>query len=222
MTQIGFIYKLCCIDPEIKEIYVGSTINLRVRKYRHKCDCTNENSKNYNCNVYQFIRAKGGFSNWSIIQLERFEFNTRHELHARERHYVELLKASLNTVIPSRTLHEYYVDNKEKILEQSKKYKEEHKEKYKEYDIKYREKNEEKIRENKKLFYQENKEKLKEQKMKYREENKEAIKERSKKYREEHKENQNKYYEENKEKIKEQRKKKYQENKIKNNQNNSS
>ena len=36
MTQAGFIYKLCCIDPAIKEIYVGSTKNLRVRKNQHK------------------------------------------------------------------------------------------------------------------------------------------------------------------------------------------
>ena len=96
MSQVGFVYKLCCIDPEIKEIYVGSTKNLRVRKSDHKRNCNNENKKEYNFNVYQFIRANGGFSNFDIIQLERVEFNTRHELHARERHYIELLKATLN------------------------------------------------------------------------------------------------------------------------------
>ena len=79
MTQVGFVYKLCCNDPEIKEIYVGSTKNLRVRKNKHKYSCTNENDKKHKLNVYQFIRANGGFSNFDIIQLERFEFNTKYE-----------------------------------------------------------------------------------------------------------------------------------------------
>ena len=120
MTQVGFVYKLCCIDPEIKEIYVGSTKNLRVRKSSHKSTCESENSKDYDCNVYQFIRAKGGFTNWDIVQLEQVEFNTKYELRARERHYIELLKANLNTRIPTRTNREYYVENKDEILEKQK------------------------------------------------------------------------------------------------------
>ncbi len=172
MTQVGFVYKLCCIDPEIKEIYVGSTKNLRVRKNQHKYICTNENDKNNNCNVYQFIRANGGFNNWSIIQLERVEFNTKYELHARERHYIELLKASLNKVIPTRTLNEYLEDNKEQIKENHKIYAEE---------------NKEKVRENQRKYRDENKKNLKDYIKKYREENKEKIKEYNKKKYEENK-----------------------------------
>jgi hypothetical protein len=30
------VYKLCCDDPEITDIYVGSTCNFKVRKWNHK------------------------------------------------------------------------------------------------------------------------------------------------------------------------------------------
>ena len=83
MAQTGYIYKLCCRDPTIKDVYVGSTKNLRVRKNQHKTNCNNENLKFYNYNVYRFIRDNGSFDNWDLIQLEEVEYNTRAELSAR-------------------------------------------------------------------------------------------------------------------------------------------
>ncbi len=172
MTQIGFVYKLCCIDPEIKEIYVGSTKNLRVRKSDHKRSCNNENKKEYNFNVYQFIRANGGFTNWDIIQLEQVEFNTKYELHARERYYIETLKSSLNKQIPTRTKDEWNEDNKEEIKEYQKEYRDENKEYQREYQKEYREENKEQTKEYQKKYKEKNKEKLKEYKKKYYEEKK--------------------------------------------------
>jgi predicted GIY-YIG superfamily endonuclease len=32
----GFIYKLCCLDVNIKEIYIGSSTNFKQRKRHHK------------------------------------------------------------------------------------------------------------------------------------------------------------------------------------------
>ena len=226
MTQVGFVYKLCCIDPEIKEIYVGSTKNLRVRKGQHKFNSNNESSNKYNCNVYQFIRSNGGFENWNIIQLERFEFNTKYELHARERHYIELLKANLNKHVPTRTYTEYYDDNKEKVKDRNKEYYDANKENIKKSTKKWYEENKEKMKENYKRWSAENKIELKEYYKEYYNENREILKEKNKEYNEKHKEKlkeyKKKYREENKEKIKEYNKKKYEENKIKNNQNNSS
>ena len=54
------IYKLVCIDINIKELYVGHTTNFTKRKYAHKYGCNNETSKKYNLHVYQFIRNNGG------------------------------------------------------------------------------------------------------------------------------------------------------------------
>ena len=68
----GFIYKLCCKDVNIKEIYVGSSTNYKQRKQSHKSDCTNENSKRYNSCAYQFIRDNGGWDNWSMIEIIKY------------------------------------------------------------------------------------------------------------------------------------------------------
>ena len=94
MSQVGFVYKLCCIDPEIKEIYVGSTKNLRVRKGQHKSTCHNENAKEYNLNVYQFIRANGGWESWNMVEIERYNAIDKRNLLTRERYWLENLKAT--------------------------------------------------------------------------------------------------------------------------------
>jgi len=115
------IYKLCCKDTDITDIYIGSTINFRNRKCRHKSNCNNINSKKHNYKVYQFIREHGGWENWTMILIEKVNVNCKLELHQKERYYIEELKPSLNKQLPLRTKNEYdkgyYNDNKEKITE---------------------------------------------------------------------------------------------------------
>ena len=190
----GIIYKLCCKDPNITDIYVGSTTNFRRRKCSHKCKCYNSNDVN-NLYVYQFIRENGSWNNWDMVEVEKYNADDKQDLERRERFWLEELKASLNKYIPTRTPKEYREDNKEKIAEKDKKYRENNEEKIK----KYREDNKEKI----KKYYENNKENLK----KYREDNKEKIAEKDRKYREKNKEKIKKYREDNKEKIKKYREK---------------
>ena len=57
----GIVYKLCCKDVNITDIYIGSTTNFTRRKWGHKTACNNEKDKSYNFKVYQFIRNHGGF-----------------------------------------------------------------------------------------------------------------------------------------------------------------
>jgi hypothetical protein len=115
------IYKIVCNDLNITKLYVGHTTNFIQRKWKHKNNCTNNNSKCYNYKIYQFIRANGGWDNWSMIEIEKFSCNDINEATARERHWYEQLNAILNTQIPSRTKKEfdkeYYETNKPKILE---------------------------------------------------------------------------------------------------------
>ena len=92
MSKTGLIYKLVCNDIDVKECYVGSTINLTRRKCHHKHRCNNTDNNSYNLYVYQFIRDNGGFDNWSMIQIESFNFNTRSELHSRERYWIRIQK----------------------------------------------------------------------------------------------------------------------------------
>lgn len=111
------IYKLCCKDINITEIYVGHTTDMRKRKYQHKTACNNEISKKYNYNVYQFIRDNGGFENWDMIEIERFEAIDGNDARKKERYWIEELKATLNMIIPSRTHKEWEEENKDNIKE---------------------------------------------------------------------------------------------------------
>jgi hypothetical protein len=111
----GIIYKICCVDTDIKQMYIGSTTNFNRRRTQHKSVYINVNDKGYNYNVYQFIRLNGGWDNWSMIQLEAYEATDKRNLETRERYYIDLLNPSLNKVIPTRTTQEYRDENKDKI-----------------------------------------------------------------------------------------------------------
>jgi len=121
------IYKLCCRDITVKDIYIGSTCNFTGRKYGHKGCCTNENRKNYNLKVYKFIRDNGGWNNWDMILIEEHPCENISQKTKRERYWCEMLESSLNSDVPGRTDKEYREDYKEKITEKQKEYQEIHK-----------------------------------------------------------------------------------------------
>ena len=143
----SIIYKLCCKNPEITDIYIGSTTNFTRRKHTHKSKCNNINSKNYNYNVYKFIRENGGWNNWDMVLIEEYSCNNKLELHKKERDILEQLGATLNSRVPNRNKKQYYENNKEQIKEKNKKHKEQIKEYMKEYQKtdKYKEYQKEKI-----------------------------------------------------------------------------
>jgi len=141
----GLIYKLCCKDPEIKEIYIGSTTNFRQRKYGHNTACNNINTKKYNLNLYKFIRENGGFENWDMILIQYYSCANKKELEAKEREYIETLKQNINCKIPGRTKKEYSDDNKDKK---------------KLYDKQYQQNNKYKIKKRRKDYYENNKDKI--------------------------------------------------------------
>ena len=167
-------------DYDDTNIYVGSTTNFKNRKNQHKTVCNNEKDKHYNLFVYQFIRENGGWDNWVMIPIEQFSCNDKKELLIRERHHVDLLRPTLNQVIPTRTVKEWYQDNKEKVLEKAKDYYESNKEKILEQKKEYHESNKEKIAEYNKQYNEDNKEKILEKKKIYYQDNKEKILEKQK------------------------------------------
>jgi len=165
----GKIYKLCCKDANITEIYIGSTVNHYRRKCHHKHSCNNPNSKNYNFYVYQFIRENGGFDNWDLVILEEYSAKNKNELTWKEREWVEQLKPVLNSRKPIVTLEEcreykkkWCEDNSEQKRQTNKIYRENNPEKFREYQKIYRENNPEKLRERDRKYYEENREKLSE------------------------------------------------------------
>lgn len=174
------IYKLCCNDKNITDVYVGSTTNFVKRKRLHKITCNNENSKNHNLKVYKFIRDNSGWDNWSMEIIEEVKVNNKNELQKLERKYMEELNCTLNCVIPTRTIKEWYEDNKEKRKEYFKVYRQNNKEKINEKDKRWYENNQEKVKEYNKEWYQNNQEKINENNKKNYEKNKKEINEKRK------------------------------------------
>ncbi len=162
------IYKLCCNNPEIKEIYIGSTTNFRQRKCGHKSCCNNINDKHYNVYVYQFIRDNGGWDNWDMVLIEKYAATDKRDLHTKERHWIETLGSNLNKIIPTRTDQEYYQNNKESI-----------KDHVKQYSVK----NKDKIKQRSKIYFENNRDQIKLYKKKYNEKNKESINEKGRQHR---------------------------------------
>lgn len=114
----SIIYKLCCKDINVKDIYVGSTTNFNRRKQKHKqmVEYGFKKDGEYNTKVYNFIRDNGDWDNWQMIQIEQYSATNKRDLEKRERYWLEKLKATLNTNKPFTTNDEknnYYKKRKQ-------------------------------------------------------------------------------------------------------------
>ena len=90
MTQ-GYIYKLVCKDENIKDTYIGSCENMRIRYNQHKRNCyNNKQKKHYNQTVYKFIRNNGGFENWIMETIEICECRDTRHLKTVEQFYIDV------------------------------------------------------------------------------------------------------------------------------------
>jgi len=155
------LYKIVCNDLNVKDLYVGSTVNFRQRKSAHKSHCNNENDTHYNIKIYQTIRDKGGWENWTMNEIEKFSCKDGNEARTRERYWFEELEAKLNTIYPSRSIKEWGEDNKEHRHIVSAKFYEENKDKIKLQHAKNYEKTKEKVLLRSSKNYEKNKEKIK-------------------------------------------------------------
>lgn len=150
------IYKLCCNDPTIEDIYIGSTCNFTNRKRQHKTSCNNPNTIGYNIKVYKFIRENGGWENWSMVMIHEQAVENKLQKERIERQFIDELKPSLNCLIPTRTKQEYKLENKEYISQ----YKKQHREKHKEYYKQYRDEHKDRNKETWDEYYAKNKDEL--------------------------------------------------------------
>lgn len=53
------------------------------------------------------MRANGGWDNWDMVEIEKYNATDKQDLHKRERYHIETLKAVLNCELPGRTIKEY-------------------------------------------------------------------------------------------------------------------
>ena len=166
-------------------VYYGSTYqSLSQRMSIHRSNYRRwKEGKYHNVSSFKIFEE---CDDYRIELVENYPCSNKEELNAREGYYIRN-NTCVNKVVPDRTKKEYRIDNKEKIKEQSKQYRENHKEEIKQY-------------------YQDNKEELKDQSKQYYEANKEKIDEKHKKYYQEHKEQKKQYREANKDEINEKHK----------------
>jgi hypothetical protein len=194
----GIQYKIVCLDSSITDCYNGSTCSFKDRKGVHKKRCTNPNDKYYNLKVYRFIRENGGWDNWSMVQLEEYPCKSKQELLARERHWFDIIKPTMNSNSPTFDVEKmkkrsakYAATHTEEIKERTAKYaathKEERQKSWTEYNNthteeqkKWREDHKEELKEYFEEYYEQNKVKLAAKMKEYRAAHKDAISARKK------------------------------------------
>ena len=204
------------------EIYIGSSCQDLHKRFQNHKDSINTYKKDRK--LYVKMRELG-VEHFYIEELKKCPCENIEELRKWERHYIKEMQPVLNKQIPTRTIAEWRVDNKDYIKEERKKYDQENKERLSEYRKdwykenkeeqkqkrkEYKENNREKILQQKREHHHRNKEKISEQKKQYYQDRKEYFLEKAKKYQEENreecKEKSKAHYEKNKERISEQRK----------------
>ena len=164
--MVQCVYKISCVDENIKEFYIGSSEDLQKRVKYH----TDDYNRGDNSKVYNFIRENGGLSNWDINPIEIFSFLTELELRQHEQFYLDTYNPQLNAIRAYRTEEqrieqkkkcnkEYRIKNPEKVKKQDKDNYEKHKEQKLLKKKEYYQKNKDSISLKKKERYKKNKEK---------------------------------------------------------------
>ena len=186
------MYKICPKNKNLNYCYIGQTTNFTNRKRQHIKNTTNPNDKkHYHLKHYDTIRENGGWDEWEMIEIEKFNGKTKLEARIREQELIKEHNANLNMLNAYITEEEraatkkaitekYREENKELLKEQTKQYKEEHKDIIAEQMKKYRQENKEKIYEKTKEYRENNKEQHQEWQKAWTEKNKEILKEKRK------------------------------------------
>jgi hypothetical protein len=143
-----YIYHI--LDKEKVVHYVGSTSNFNSRKSKHRYCCSHEKCKEYNFDIYKYIRDHGGFYNFDIIPIRKLEnISNKTDLLIAEREEMEKFTGLKNMIGSYST--------KEEHLEKIRQWRENNPEKNSEYCKKWREANKEKINEYQRQRYHEKK-----------------------------------------------------------------
>ena len=102
----SYIYKIVCLDPNIDDFYIGSTISLSNRCNSHMRNSVNKKKTIYHVKLYQFIRDSGGYENWEMQVIKLYKCEIKIELLKEEQKYINELKPSLNSCNSYTTIEE--------------------------------------------------------------------------------------------------------------------
>ena len=98
----SIIYKIYCLDNNITDFYIGSSINLQPRMNRHKSYYDNGRK----LKLYECIRNNGGWENWTYDIIKHHKCNNRVELRTEEQRIINEMNSTLNDVKAYRTIEE--------------------------------------------------------------------------------------------------------------------
>ena len=124
--MISGVYSIVCKDTNIQEVYVGSCEDFDRRLRKHKEVYNNKNSKEYNKNVYQFIRINGGWDNFKFIWLELFKTDDTIFLRQLEQIWMDSFPQEL--LLNGRRAYATHEDRKEQLRTNGKEYHKKNKE----------------------------------------------------------------------------------------------
>ena len=92
------IYKIYCKSKHINDIYVGHTTNFAKRKWQHKSCCNNPTNEQLSkFKIYSAIRDNGGWDNWDMIEIAKYNCKDVTDARIKEQLHYEELQASLNS-----------------------------------------------------------------------------------------------------------------------------
>jgi len=122
------IYRIVC--NVTGQQYIGSTtISLASRLCQHKKVYNSVN----NCSSRSVLE----FNDYSIILIEDYPCERKEQLLQRERFFIESMQC-VNINIPTRTKHEWYEDNKQRLIDKQIIWNNNNKDKLKEYKKKFK------------------------------------------------------------------------------------
>ena len=91
------MYKICPKNTDLKYCYIGQTTNFVNRKRQHlKNTVTESDKKHYHLKHYDTIRQNGGWDEWEMIEIEKFNGKTKLEARMREQELIKEHNANLN------------------------------------------------------------------------------------------------------------------------------
>lgn len=173
----GLIYKIICKTDD-KICYIGSTYNIlsqRWRDHKKNYDLWIKNKNKTKCSIFPYFE-KYGIENFKMIEIKKYKVcaeNIRDKKHLSVYELLHILKHKncVNILKPFNPLQKleikeyqsnYYEENKDKILQQTKDYNNKNKNKIKISLKNYYNKNKNDILEYHKNYHQQNKDKISE------------------------------------------------------------
>ena len=88
-------YKICCLSANITKVFIGHTTNVNQRKHILK---KQTQSETYCSDMIEFIKNSGGWENWSLQILEKYECKTHIDIVLREIYHTDALNQKMNNL----------------------------------------------------------------------------------------------------------------------------